>query len=146
MLEVLDATRHYATGKEELEVFIAHFTALKIRALQHGVNLPGIGEVEEGSSTVTYARVNHNRWIADCQDCNGAELVFLGYPFFMCQNCWNGVIYHKWRKIIIPENYRLIEQVLKHRPIPANRNWNINEDIITLCNENEDHNLPRGLI
>ena len=34
-----------------------------------------------------YARLNYGRWIADCNICNGAEIVTPGKPFvcFSCQ-------------------------------------------------------------
>ena len=82
------------------------------------------------------ARVNHGRWVWDCE-CNSAELAFdegLG----MCQNCYNAGLKHKYRNIIFPKGRKQIEEALLQRPEP-NRNWYFGEPVAKLKDENKQH-------
>lgn len=87
------------------------------------------------------ARINHNRWIADCPACGGAEFVWPEL-LMMCAGCWNGSDGHQWRRVTLPEDRTQIEAVLRARPLPANRNWQSGETVEKLMAENEQQGLP----
>lgn len=113
--------------------------ALRDNAERFGVVLPR-PDVVDGTAVI--ARVDHNRWIADCPDCSGAEYVWLSEPIFMCQSCWNARIDHHWRPVGIVTDWRKIVDVLTKRPMPANRNWTPGETIDALRAENAKHGDP----
>jgi hypothetical protein len=88
------------------------------------------------------ARVNHNRWIADCPDCGGAEFVWRHGPLVMlCLSCLNGGIGHVWRTVTLPDDVEAIEAALAARPVAANRNWDASERIDDLLRENAEHGV-----
>ena len=80
------------------------------------------------------ARVNHGRWIVDCE-CLGAELAFEEGEF-MCLSCFNFELGHKYRKVVFPKNRKKIELLLIGRPV-ANRNWSPGESLAKLKAEND---------
>ena len=82
------------------------------------------------------ARVNHGRWIVDCE-CRGAEFAF-DEGLFMCQSCYNAGHKHQYRRLVFPKNRKGIEMELIQRPEP-NRNWYPGESIAKLRAENEEH-------
>ena len=82
------------------------------------------------------ARVNHGRWIVDCE-CKGAEFAF-EEGLFMCQSCFNANRKHQYRRLIFPKNRKGIEMELIQRPEP-NRNWYPGETITKLKAENAEH-------
>lgn len=67
------------------------------------------------------ARVNHNRWIADCE-CGGAEAVADGFPFF-CFSCHNQRHGGRARLVQFPPDAAAIERALLKRPDILARNW-----------------------
>src|SRR3989304_8862424 len=69
------------------------------------------------------ARANHGRWIADCPECAGAELVSFDNPVFFCCECRNAAAEHDLLPVLLPEpaKRREIEAALVARPIPAAR-------------------------
>ena len=79
------------------------------------------------------ARVNHGRWIVDCE-CNGAEFAW-DEGFFMCQSCFNVGHGLKYRKSVFPKSRQKIELLLIGRPI-VNRNWFPGESLAQLRAEN----------
>lgn len=82
------------------------------------------------------AYINHNRWVADCPICNGAELASPESPFFRCANCGFEA------GVQFPANRQGIEAVLAHRPHLLNRNWRPGESIADLRAENIGHGVP----
>lgn len=86
-------------------------------------------------------RVNHNRWIVDCPNCGGAEFLW-PEGLMMCASCWNGDVDGQWRRVSNPANRNEIDEVLMIRPVPGTRNWNRNESIEDLQQENRKHGLP----
>tara|TARA_Y100000310_G_scaffold268882_1_gene281765 strand:- start:117 stop:500 length:384 start_codon:yes stop_codon:yes gene_type:complete len=118
--------------------------------LQHGpleayklnVIIPMMGKrglVPQGMADVKplQARVNHGRWVADCE-CAGAELANEEGQF-MCLSCFNLELGHKYRPVIFPKNRQSIEVELMRRPVP-NRNWNPGESLAFLKADYEAHN------
>jgi len=94
------------------------------------------------------ARINHGRWIVDCQGCNSALVVDLSELVYMCVECGNAANEGKWLKVILPTNRKAIEAELLKRPWngrnPAeavNRNWSPGETVATLKQENTDHGV-----
>lgn len=88
------------------------------------------------------ARVDHNRWIADCPDCGGAEFVWRDGPSVMiCQNCLNGGIGHAWRAVEFPGDIAAIEAALLARPLPQNRHWSPGESVADLLAENAENGV-----
>lgn len=93
------------------------------------------------------ARVNANRWIVDCPDCNGAEFVWTEGPLVMlCAGCWNAAVGHQWRPVLLPDPdaRAAIEAILLARPMPATRNWEPWESIAELAGENMEHAAGRA--
>ncbi len=82
------------------------------------------------------ARVNHGRWIVDCE-CKGAEFAF-NEGLFICQSCYNAGHKHQYRRLIFPKARKAIEMVLIQRPEP-NRNWSPGEPVAKLYAENTAH-------
>ena len=83
------------------------------------------------------AYVNHGNWLIQCPDCDGCERVW-EEGWFMCLNCFNASVGHKYRKTIFPEERKEIEMILINRPLP-NRNWQHRETIEFLKAENKLH-------
>lgn len=88
------------------------------------------------------ARVNHNRLIADCPDCGGAEFVWRDGPHVMlCLSCLNGGIGHVWRPVALPDHYPAIEAALLARPLVVNRHYEPGETVDGLLRENAEHGV-----
>lgn len=87
------------------------------------------------------ARVDHGRWLVECDYCKSAQLVGDEDLRFFCINCSNISNDGKWREIVWPENAEEIENVLAVRPID-NRHWSPGETIDELKAENVAHDLP----
>jgi hypothetical protein len=84
---------------------------------------PPLADVAEDAPPAV-ARVNHNRWIADCPDCDGAVDVWRDGPTAMlCPGCLNAVVGHRWRPVAMPGDVAGIEDALMDRALPATRNW-----------------------
>lgn len=109
------------------------------RATPCGVVVPPSSEVAKADALL--ARVNHNRWIVDCPDCNGAEFVWLDQLVMMCQSCWNSSVGGKWRRVRIPADVQQIEAALEKRHAPQNRNWEPGETVADLKADNRAHGL-----
>jgi hypothetical protein len=62
------------------------------------------------------ARVDFGRWIADCPDCNGAEYVNPGDPFY-CLSCGNVTLEGFGREVIFPKDMEQIGAELMNRPV-----------------------------
>jgi hypothetical protein len=82
------------------------------------------------------AYVNNGNWLVKCPDCNGIEGAW-EEGNFMCMNCFNSSVGHKYRKTVFPDNRREIEILLFPRPL-VNRNW-AGETLDKLKEENEVH-------
>ncbi|MEV8548310.1 hypothetical protein AB0L04_00445 [Streptomyces glaucescens] len=64
-----------------------------------------------------YARINQNRWVADCSSCGSAQVVSPADPRYACVECGWG-----WCVLIFPEDVAAVEASLMHLK-PALRNW-----------------------
>lgn len=85
---------------------------------------------------MTFAYVNHGRWVADCgrRPCPEAHRVKPG-DGFECRNCgWFG-------PVEFPDDQKDIELVLAKRPVPESRNWWPGELVADLIVENTRHGV-----
>lgn len=135
-LHVFDGPKHF---RSTLEDFVIRGPMAK-NANRAGVKLPPFKDVH--ATMRLYARVNHNRWIVDCPTCKNAEFLWPDERLFMCQICWNGTFNGQWVSVEVPQQKNIIEQILKTRPAPQNRNWEIGESVQELRRQNRDHGLP----
>ena len=81
------------------------------------------------------AYVNHGRWVADCPDCNNAQLACKTDHRFLCDECGNVVIGRLWRPVEWPADVQRIENLLTERPV-ANQNWVPGENLPLLAIDN----------
>jgi hypothetical protein len=79
--------------------------------------------------------LNYGRWIAECPDCNGAQLACHEDPRFMCNECANVAAGGLWRTIEWPADRSAIEEILSWRP-RLNQNWTPGESVADLEAEN----------
>ena len=84
---------------------------------------------------VTYAFVNHGRWIVPCPNCNSADLLVLGTIRFTCREC------HQTHDIVSPMDMEEINAALRLRLKVENRNWMPGETVKTLRLENILHGV-----
>lgn len=92
------------------------------------------------------AYVNHGRWIAECPDCAGAQLVSELERRFWCLNCGNAAVNFAWRHVRMPQKRTAIEAELVIRPAARNeraitRNWLPGETVEDLQRENVEHGV-----
>lgn len=89
-------------------------------------------EHEDG---VFIARVEHGRWLADCP-CGSGVAVHPEWPNAGCLECG------RWWPVVLPSDWKVIEDVLIARPQALNRGWLIGETVEKLEAENEQRGLP----
>ncbi|MEU5077109.1 hypothetical protein AB0G76_37005 [Streptomyces asoensis] len=63
-----------------------------------------------------YARINHNRWVADCP-CGSAQVVSPADPRMACTECGLG-----WVRLVFPDDPGAVEQSVS-ADLPHLRNW-----------------------
>ena len=90
---------------------------------------------QEAVSPPLAARVNHGRWIADCDRCEGAELL-IEPGWILCVSCVVTGESPTWRRVILPSKRKDIETILMDRPL-HNRNWEPRESPADLQAEND---------
>jgi hypothetical protein len=72
---------------------------------------------EETVEETYYARINQNRWLADCSSCGSAAVVSPADPRYACTECEWG-----WCTLVFPADVAAVEAALL--PLkPALRNW-----------------------
>lgn len=72
---------------------------------------------EETVDETNYARIDQNRWVADCTSCGSAQVVSPTDPRAACTECQWG-----WWALIFPEDVAAVEASLL--PLkPGLRNW-----------------------
>ncbi|MEV5184261.1 hypothetical protein AB0K88_31415 [Streptomyces werraensis] len=72
---------------------------------------------EEAVDESYYARINQNRWIADCSSCGSAAAVSPTDPRYACTECQWG-----WCALIFPDDVAAVEESLMGLK-PGMRNW-----------------------
>lgn len=66
---------------------------------------------------VYFARINQNRWLADCSSCGSAAIVSPADPRYACTECQWG-----WCPLVFPDDVAAVEEELL--PLKPNlRNW-----------------------
>lgn len=85
---------------------------------------------------VTYAYVNHNRWVWDCpiRACPGAQVTHPDDRRAFCMHCYN--CGDGWYPVIWPDDKAQIEALLDVRPANHFKNWNVGESLEQLAAEN----------
>jgi hypothetical protein len=66
---------------------------------------------------VYFARINQNRWVADCSSCGSAQIVSPSDPRYACVECGWG-----WCTLVFPTDVAAVEAGLMGLK-PALRNW-----------------------
>lgn len=97
----------------------------------------GLARVEEAGAAKA-ARINHGRWIVDC-DCGDGALTRPDWRLACCAAC--GRVY---RRVDFPEAQEAIARILLLRPRREDQNWS-GEPAEALADENEAHGLARGI-
>lgn len=87
-------------------------------------------------SGVVQARMNWDRWIADCWVCASALTVPPGTDAIACWDCGAAI-----GPILWPRDPDGIEMVLGFRPDPNTRSWEPGETISDLMAENAAHGI-----
>jgi len=65
------------------------------------------------------ARIDFQRWVADCDCCGGSEYVDPDDPVFFCLTCGNQKYGGKLRKVIFPEAKAELEAAVLERQVNA---------------------------
>lgn len=89
--------------------------------------------VDTFKGTTVHAYINHGRWVADCPNCNGAELVASGMPM-VCGSCGAE------HAVTFPRNRPKLEEVLTVREMRL-QNWLPGQTPSDLLAENIEHGL-----
>ncbi|MHB0922612.1 MAG: hypothetical protein ACYC3H_01430 [Bellilinea sp.] len=95
---------------------------LKKAAIRKGVTL----DPTAISDSEVVARIDHGRWIADCE-CNGAEYVDPGEPVFFCLSCLNGSNGGRLRPVKFPSP-EVREQIIAGLTTDNFHSWNEKEE------------------
>lgn len=96
-------------------------------------------EIDHGGPVL--ARVEHNRWLVQCEYCAGAQLASREDHRFFCVDCLNAAHGGKWRPVVWPRDHAEIERALLDRPVPATRNWIPGESVADLHRENAERDV-----
>lgn len=86
----------------------------------------------------TTARINHGRWIIDC-DCGAGNATDPRWGIACCFGC--GAVHEH---VIFPADWEALEAALVGRPHPRTRNWATGETIEALRDETAAHLDARG--
>lgn len=113
-------------------------------AAKKSMHAPARDDVTAGAPVQAY--VNHGRWIAECPDCNGAQIMSETERRFWCLSCGNAAINFAWRHVRLPRDRDDIESTLMLRPAARpdkaiTRNWNAGETVEELEQENASHGV-----
>jgi len=133
-MAIIDGAAHFQASLAT--VYHLHPTH-QLLATRAGVTVPPLDQV--ATAPPVAARINHNRLLVDCPDCNGAEFVWREQPLLMCCNCWNARVGGLWRAVTLPPDLAHIEAALVERLDPQSRNWTPGETVADLLRENETH-------
>ena len=90
-----------------------------------------------------YARLNWGRWIADCPDCNGAEMVYEGRAF-ICGSCFPAYLGGTKHEVVFPPEKAEIDRAVLGRPV-ANMNWERGETVAFLKRDNKIHGIKEAV-
>lgn len=88
-----------------------------------------------GADGQLVARVNHNRWLANCPFCDSGIALTPGWNEGRCFEC--GAVY---KHVLFPDDPAAIAQALEARPL-KHRNWFPHETVAVLRAENVEHGV-----
>ena len=85
------------------------------------------------------AVVRQGRWLVLCthDGCASAMLASVELPCYVCPECGSTDVDGKWRPVIWPEDRSRGETALLKRPIKDSRNWEVDETVADLEQEND---------
>jgi len=95
------------------------------------------GKIGHKTFSTVAAYVNHNRWVADCQNCGAGMALQPGVNQVVCMEC--GERYD----VAWPEDRDAIEGLLVTRP-RKNRHWYPRETLRDLRRENREHGIGKA--
>lgn len=86
------------------------------------------------------ARVDHGRWLVDCDTCKSAEAIWYDAPMMFCRSCRNPSTHGMWRKVALPKERNDIIAILNLRPT-QHQNWSPGDTLEELRADNELHQI-----
>lgn len=85
------------------------------------------------------------RWVAQCDQCSGAEYVDLAEPIFMCCGCFNAAAGYQWRRVQLPAaSVRAQIEGLLGARAGRYRNWLPTETLADLRAQNRTLGVASG--
>lgn len=88
-----------------------------------------------GTPLAAYA--NHGRWVVDCDQCTGAQLVCLTDLRFVCVECGNAHQGGAFRPVKMPTALEELGALLDERGDQRMRNWSPGESVKQIRDENK---------
>lgn len=70
-----------------------------------------------------YPQINHGRWVADCPECNSAQIVTPTDPRLFCVECLSG-----WFRLTFPADPLAAEQAVAELPVREQNWWHPDDD------------------
>ena len=104
-----------------------------IAVLTDGGKRPLPFMIHDGTIAVAY--VNHGRWVADCPECNGAEIIAQGQTM-LCGSCGAE---HQVDFPDKPTREGIVAALTVRKP--SNQNWYPHEQVTELVAQNIDHGI-----
>jgi len=114
----------------------------KINYIVENNKLHGNFSKHKATKKSVKAYINWGRWVADCPDCNGAEIVSKAEKKLWCLSCNNVYNDGKCYSVTFPKNTEAIEKIILARPNLENRNWEVGETVTELKKQNKVHGDP----
>lgn len=141
MVAIITARQQFGIASAaEYHVWLLARSSVQLQMTVFGVTADQIGApvdtVKDAPPAIAY--VNHSRWVADCptDGCGGAVTLLRMAPF-LCGNCLNVEIGHRYRPVVWPLEEAAIEDALFGRLLPEHVNWRPGETVDELLAENE---------
>jgi len=79
---------------------------------------------------------NHGRWIANCPDCNSAQLACATDHRFMCSECANIAIGGLWRPVHWPRDHQELGELISVRADRTMQNYEPGESVAQIREQN----------
>lgn len=150
MPAITSAEQLFGTGTVmEQHAWLLGRGSVKQRMVALGVRLGDIGQPGDVDTAAkpAVAYVNQGRWVADCpqRGCGGALALVRRAVGFLCGNCLNVGVGHRYRPLMWPRERDEIEDVMAVRLLPEESNWRAGDSVAALGDENEAHGVARSL-
>lgn len=76
-----------------------------------------VKDIDKPTGKPVEPEIWQGQWIARCEDCNGASFIDPDEPMFFCFGCGNRSNGGACRPVLIPDDWREIENALLERPV-----------------------------